>query len=90
MTDLTNLQQQQEIQIAISDLGQHTIQPAAVREAFAYKHQLALNSNEILKVSKQDEGKKIKFQTYDNYSVIINIDAASMVGNKEPQVKPGK
>jgi hypothetical protein len=42
-----------------------------------------LNQDELLEMSTDEEGKKIKFETMDNISVNIDINSALGIGNKD-------
>jgi hypothetical protein len=73
---------QTDVVITLAELEKHGISPILVQEEFFNLYQINLNWNEYLKVSKEDEGKNIRFETYDHYSTVVTIDSAHGVCNK--------
>lgn len=54
-----------------------------VRSIFYYNKGLNLNANDFLKVSAENEGNNIKFETLDQVSIVVPRDLACGVGNKD-------
>lgn len=54
-----------------------------IQKKFARQNGRTIDLNENLKVSSEDEGKQIKFETFDNYSVIVNRINARAPHNKD-------
>lgn len=73
---------QADMILPLGELEKHGISPTLVQEEFYNLHQISLNWNEYLKVSKEDEGKNIRFETYDHFSTVVTIDSAHGVCNK--------
>jgi hypothetical protein len=73
---------QVEMILPLSELEKHGISPSVVQEEFYNLYQINLNWNEYLKVSKEDEGKNIRFETYDHFSTVVSIASAHGVCNK--------
>ena len=74
---------QTDMILPLGELGKHGISPKLVQEEFYNLYQINLNWNEYLKVSKEDEGKNIRFETYDHFSTVVTIDSAHGVFNKD-------
>lgn len=70
------------IVVQVHNLDEHGISAQVVREEFYNRYQVNIDWNEYLKVSKEDEGKDIRFETYDRFSTIVSIARAHGVGNK--------
>jgi hypothetical protein len=71
-----------EINVTLGELEKYGISTTIVQEEFYNHHQISLNWDEYLKVSKDDEGKNIRFETYDQYSTVVAIDGAFGAKNK--------
>jgi hypothetical protein len=74
---------QTDMILPLGELEKHGISPKLVQEEFYNLYQINLNWNEYLKVSKEDEGKNIRFETYDHFSTVVTIDCAHGVFNKD-------
>jgi hypothetical protein len=73
-------------QSTVQDLYQLGVNPDYVISAFHESIDIKLNPNEALKVTYEDEGKNIRFETLDNFSLVVPIDDAIGIGNKmEPR-----
>lgn len=70
-------------QISVKDLNKFGLDSALIATAFQDQLQINLNPNELIKVSYDNEGKDIKFETLDHYSVFISAPTMSLgAGNK--------
>lgn len=74
---------QNDIVVPVSDLENFGISPTIVHQMFFEQYNMSLNWSEYLKVSKEDEGKSIRFETFDHYSTVVPIDSAHGVFNKD-------
>lgn len=69
--------------VPVSDLEDLGISAKAIQEEFYNRHQVNIDWDEYLKVSKENEGKEIRFETYDNFSTIVPIARAHGTFNKK-------
>ncbi len=70
---ITNIDLKDTTAIALRDLEQYKISPQMIQKVFESQHQININWSEILKVSKENEGKDIRFETYDGHSTTLPI-----------------
>lgn len=68
--------------VRVSDLDQNGFNEQLVRDEFRRISGSELTSNEFLKVSAEDEGKELNFETLDHLSFTVPRDSASGVDNK--------
>lgn len=76
-------------QSAVQDLHQLGINPNYVISAFHENVDIRLNPSEALKVTYENEGKNIRFETLDNFSLVVAIGDAIGAFNKDYDPKPG-
>lgn len=69
-------------QIPLKDLNRFGIDSEAVSALFKENINVNLNPNELLKVTYENEGKNIQFETLDNYSVTVAIGDTRTSPNK--------
>ena len=70
---------------AVKDLNLNGFLSQVVSEQFSSTYGLNLNPSEFLKVSAEDEGSNIRFETMDHLSVTIDAKSALGIGNKDLQ-----
>jgi hypothetical protein len=69
--------------ISVRNLSSAGINTDVVALAFQSQVGVKVNLNEMLKVRAEDEGKNIRFETLDNFSVVVPIQYAMGPFNKD-------
>lgn len=68
--------------IKLKNLNTIGVNPENIFNAFMSQHGVRIELNEVLKVSTEDEGKNIRFESLDHFSVVVPIMSASGPRNK--------
>lgn len=69
--------------ILAKELGLHGLDYQKIAQIYKNHSNINLNPNELLKVTRDEEGKHIRFETLDHLSVVVPIYHARGVANKD-------
>ena len=76
--------------VTLSGLNKLGFNIKPIQKKFIKQNGRTIDLNENLKVSSEDEGKQIKFETFDNYSVTVDRINARTPDNKGIPLEKGK
>lgn len=66
----------------MTELEKIGINSVLLKNEFLNKQNINLDLNEMIKVSSSDEGNKIKFETLDKISIVVDVYSADGSWNK--------
>ena len=72
----------QQAIVSVNELEKIGVNSQHVIVLYQVEKGVTLNLNEMIKVSSQDEGKSINFETLDHISIIVSVDNSDGGWNK--------